>query len=84
MIINRKEKFGRVVSLFSFVTEEKAIILANDMPYGLAAYFYRRNAGRVWRVAEGLEYGMVGVNTGIMSTESARLGVYGIANLQHP
>lgn len=48
--------------------------MANDTPYGLASYFYSRDVGRVWRVAEALEYGMVGMNTGIMSTESAPFG----------
>lgn len=74
MIISREETFGPVAPLFSFESEEEAIALANDTPYGLASYFFSSNVSRVWRVAEGLEYGMVGINTGIMSTESAPFG----------
>jgi succinate-semialdehyde dehydrogenase/glutarate-semialdehyde dehydrogenase len=74
MLISREETFGPVAPLFSFETEEEAIALANDTPYGLASYFYSQDVGRVWRVAEGLEYGMVGINTGIMSTEAAPFG----------
>ena len=57
-----------------FGAEDEAIRLANDTPYGLAAYFYSRDLGRVWRVSEGLEYGILGVNTGIISTEVAPFG----------
>lgn len=74
MRIAREETFGPVAPLFSFESEEEAIALANDTPYGLASYFYSRDIGRVWRVSEALEYGMVGINTGIMSTESAPFG----------
>ncbi|MEA2115834.1 MAG: NAD-dependent succinate-semialdehyde dehydrogenase [Thermodesulfobacteriota bacterium] len=74
MLIAYEETFGPVAPLFSFATEEEAITLANDTPYGLASYFFSRDVGRVWRVAESLEYGMVGINTGIMSTESAPFG----------
>lgn len=74
MLISREETFGPVAPLFKFKTEEEAVALANDTPYGLASYFYSNNIGRVWRVAESLEYGMVGINTGIMSTESAPFG----------
>ncbi|XOF33059.1 MAG: NAD-dependent succinate-semialdehyde dehydrogenase [Candidatus Electrothrix sp. YB6] len=74
MKIAHEETFGPVAPLFSFSTEEEAIALANDTPYGLASYFFSRDAGRCWRVSEALEYGMVGVNTGIMSTESAPFG----------
>jgi succinate-semialdehyde dehydrogenase/glutarate-semialdehyde dehydrogenase len=74
MRIAREETFGPVAPLFSFAREEEAVALANDTPYGLASYFYSRDVGRVWRVAEQLEYGMVGINTGIMSTESAPFG----------
>lgn len=74
MRIAREETFGPVAPLFSFADEEEAIALANDTPYGLASYFYSRDMGRVWRVSEALEYGMVGINTGIMSTESAPFG----------
>jgi succinate-semialdehyde dehydrogenase/glutarate-semialdehyde dehydrogenase len=74
MEIASEETFGPVAPLFSFSTEEEAIALANDTPYGLASYFFSRDIGRCWRVSEALEYGMVGVNTGIMSTESAPFG----------
>jgi len=74
MLIAYEETFGPVAPLFSFATEEEAVALANDTPYGLASYFFSRDVGRVWRVAESLEYGMVGINTGIMSTESAPFG----------
>lgn len=74
MIISREETFGPVAPLYVFDTEEEAVAMANDTPYGLASYFFSTNMGRVWRVAEALEYGMVGINTGIMSTESAPFG----------
>ena len=74
MVIAHEETFGPVAPLFRFRTEEEAIALANDTPFGLAAYFYGRDVGRVWRVAEALESGMVGVNTGIISTEVAPFG----------
>ena len=74
MVIAREETFGPVAPLFRFQTEEEAITLANDTPFGLAAYFYGRDVGRVWRVAEALESGMVGINTGIISTEVAPFG----------
>ena len=74
MLIAYEETFGPVAPLFSFSSEEEAVAMANDSPYGLASYFYSRDVGRVWRVAESLEYGMVGINTGIMSTESAPFG----------
>ncbi len=74
MKIAHEETFGPVAPLFSFTSEEEVIHLANDTPYGLASYFYSRDAGRVWRVAEALEFGMVGVNTGVMSSESAPFG----------
>jgi succinate-semialdehyde dehydrogenase / glutarate-semialdehyde dehydrogenase len=74
MRVAHEETFGPVAPLFRFKTEEEAIALANDTPYGLAAYFYSRDLGRVWRVAEALEYGMVGVNEGIISTEVAPFG----------
>lgn len=73
-LISREETFGPVAPLFSFATEEEAIAMANDTPYGLASYFYSRDVGRIWRVAEELEYGMVSINTGIMSTEAAPFG----------
>jgi succinate-semialdehyde dehydrogenase/glutarate-semialdehyde dehydrogenase len=70
----REEIFGPVVTLFRFRDEAEAIRMANDTPYGLAAYFYARDLGRVMRVAEGLEYGIVGINEGIISTEVAPFG----------
>ena len=71
--ILQEEIFGPVAPLVRFDTEAEAIALANDTPYGLAAYFYGRDIARVWRVAEQLEYGMVGINEGIISTELAPL-----------
>ena len=61
-------------AVFRFHTEEEAIGMANDTEFGLAAYFFSRDIGRVWRVAEGLEYGMVGINSGIISTAVAPFG----------
>ncbi|MGD9095918.1 MAG: NAD-dependent succinate-semialdehyde dehydrogenase, partial [Chromatiales bacterium] len=69
-----EETFGPVAPLFRFSTEEEAVALANDTESGLAAYFYSRDIGRIWRVAEALEYGMVGINEGIISTEVAPFG----------
>ncbi|MEQ1755784.1 MAG: NAD-dependent succinate-semialdehyde dehydrogenase [Micropepsaceae bacterium] len=74
MAISQEEIFGPVATLFRFKTEDDAIKLANDTEYGLAAYFYARDIGRVWRVAEALEYGIVGINEGIISTEVAPFG----------
>jgi succinate-semialdehyde dehydrogenase/glutarate-semialdehyde dehydrogenase len=74
MTIAREEIFGPVATLFRFKDEAEAIRLANDTEYGLAAYFYARDLGRVWRVAEGLDYGIVGINEGIISTEVAPFG----------
>jgi succinate-semialdehyde dehydrogenase/glutarate-semialdehyde dehydrogenase len=74
MRVSREETFGPVAPLFRFSTEEEAIRLANDTPFGLAAYFFARDVGRCWRVAEALEYGIVGVNEGITSTEIAPFG----------
>ena len=74
MEIAREETFGPVAPLFRFKTEAEAIALANDTQYGLAAYFYGRDIARVWWVAEALEYGMVGINTGLISTEVAPFG----------
>ncbi len=70
----REETFGPVAPLFRFKTEEEAIALANDTPFGLAAYFYARDVGRIFRVAEALESGMVGINEGLISTEVAPFG----------
>jgi succinate-semialdehyde dehydrogenase/glutarate-semialdehyde dehydrogenase len=74
MRIAREETFGPVAPLFRFKTEDEAIRLANDTPFGLAAYFYSRTLGRAWRVAEALEYGMVGINEGVISTVVAPFG----------
>jgi succinate-semialdehyde dehydrogenase/glutarate-semialdehyde dehydrogenase len=74
MAVAREETFGPVAPLFRFTTEDQAIRMANDTEFGLAAYFYARDLGRVWRVAEGVEYGIVGINTGIISTEVAPFG----------
>jgi succinate-semialdehyde dehydrogenase/glutarate-semialdehyde dehydrogenase len=74
MAVSREETFGPVAPLFRFQTEQQAIDMANDTPSGLAAYFYSRDIGRIWRVAEALEYGMVGINEGIISTEVAPFG----------
>jgi len=74
MEIAREEIFGPVASLVRFETEDQAIRMANDTPYGLSAYFYSRDVGRCWRVAEALECGMVGVNTGSISNPAAPFG----------
>lgn len=74
MELAREETFGPVAALFRFKTEAEAIGLANDTEFGLAAYFYGRDVMRVWRVAEALEYGIVGINTGLISTEVAPFG----------
>ncbi len=69
-----EETFGPVAGIARFETEEEAIRVANDTPYGLAAYFFSREVGRIWRVSEALEYGIVGINTGFISTEVAPFG----------
>jgi succinate-semialdehyde dehydrogenase/glutarate-semialdehyde dehydrogenase len=74
MRVTNGEIFGPVAPLYRFHTEEEAIALANDTQYGLAAYFYARDMGRILRVGEGLEYGIVGINKGIISTEVAPFG----------
>lgn len=74
MIIHREETFGPVAALFPFDTEEDVISLANDTEFGLASYFFARDVGRVWRVSEKLEVGMVGVNTGLISSCYAPFG----------
>ena len=74
MRIFDEETFGPVAPVFRFNTESEAVALANDTPFGLASYFYGRDIARVWRVAEALEYGMVGINDGIVSTEVAPFG----------
>lgn len=74
MRVAQEETFGPVAPLFRFRTEGEAVAMANDTQYGLAAYFYSRDLGRVWRVSETLEYGMVGVNAGVISTAVAPFG----------
>ncbi|MCP5150032.1 MAG: NADP-dependent succinate-semialdehyde dehydrogenase [Ectothiorhodospiraceae bacterium] len=74
MKVAREETFGPVAPLFRFQTEAEAIRMANDTEFGLAAYFYGRDIGRIWRVAEALEYGIVGINEGIISNEVAPFG----------
>jgi succinate-semialdehyde dehydrogenase / glutarate-semialdehyde dehydrogenase len=74
MLVAREETFGPVAPVFKFNTDSEAIRMANDTEFGLASYFYSRDINRVWRVAEALEYGMVGINTGLISTEVAPFG----------
>ena len=74
MKVFSEEIFGPIAPLFKFKTEEEAIAMANDTEFGLACYFYSRDIGRTWRVAEGLEYGIVGINEGIISNEMAPFG----------
>lgn len=74
MRVFKEEIFGPIAPLFRFETEEEAIAMANDTEFGLACYFYSRDVGRIWRVGEGLEYGIVGINEGIISNEMAPFG----------
>ncbi|HZF22476.1 MAG TPA: NADP-dependent succinate-semialdehyde dehydrogenase [Burkholderiales bacterium] len=74
MKVTKEETFGPVAPLFRFRTEEEGVAMANDTEFGLAAYFYARDIGRIWRVGEGIESGMVGVNTGLISNEVAPFG----------
>jgi succinate-semialdehyde dehydrogenase/glutarate-semialdehyde dehydrogenase len=74
MAMTSEETFGPVAGVGRFSTEQEAIEVANATPYGLAAYFYSRDVGRIWRVSEALEYGIVGINTGFISTEVAPFG----------
>jgi succinate-semialdehyde dehydrogenase/glutarate-semialdehyde dehydrogenase len=74
MAVAREETFGPVAPLFRFKTDAEAIQMSNDTEFGLASYFFSRDIGRIWRVAEQLEYGMVGINTGLISTEVAPFG----------
>jgi succinate-semialdehyde dehydrogenase/glutarate-semialdehyde dehydrogenase len=74
MAMSCEETFGPVAGVGGFSTEEEAVAAANDTPYGLCAYFYSRDVGRTWRVSEALEYGIVGINTGLISTEVAPFG----------
>jgi succinate-semialdehyde dehydrogenase / glutarate-semialdehyde dehydrogenase len=74
MKVAKEETFGPLAPLFKFTSDDEVIQLANDTEFGLAAYFYSRDIGRIWKVAEALEYGMVGVNTGLISNEVAPFG----------
>ena len=74
MLVSKEETFGPLAPLYRFSTDEEALSMANDTEFGLASYFYSRDIGRVWRVSEGLEYGIVGINTGLISTEVAPFG----------
>jgi succinate-semialdehyde dehydrogenase/glutarate-semialdehyde dehydrogenase len=74
MLVASEETFGPLAPLFKFATEEEAIAMANDTEFGLAAYFYTRDLARSWRVGESIEYGMVGINTGLISTTVAPFG----------
>ena len=74
MRVFSEEIFGPVAPLFKFTTEEEAVAMANDTEFGLACYFYSRDVGRIWRVSEALEYGIVGINEGIISNEMAPFG----------
>jgi succinate-semialdehyde dehydrogenase/glutarate-semialdehyde dehydrogenase len=72
--VAREETFGPIAPLFRFSSDEEVVAMANDTEFGLASYFFSRDIGRIWRVAEQLEYGMVGINTGILSSEVAPFG----------
>ncbi|SAK91708.1 succinate-semialdehyde dehydrogenase [Caballeronia hypogeia] len=74
MCVAKEETFGPLAPLFRFSSDEEVVRLANDTEFGLAAYFYSRDIGRIWRVAGQLEYGMVGINTGAISNEVAPFG----------
>ena len=74
MLVTEEETFGPLAPVIRFATEDEVITLANASPFGLAAYFYAREIGRVWRVAEAIEAGIVGINTGLISTEVAPFG----------
>jgi len=74
MVITREETFGPVAQLYRFKTEAEAVKMVNDTEFGLASYFYSRDIGHIRRVAEALEYGIVGINEGIISTEIAPFG----------
>jgi succinate-semialdehyde dehydrogenase / glutarate-semialdehyde dehydrogenase len=74
MLVTQEETFGPIAPILRFETEAEAVAIANDTPYGLAAYFYTRDIDRAWRVSEALEFGMVGLNTGVMAMEMAPFG----------
>ena len=74
MLVAREETFGPLAPIFKFATDEEAVQMANDTEFGLASYFYSRDINRIWKIAEALEYGMVGINTGMISNETAPFG----------
>jgi succinate-semialdehyde dehydrogenase/glutarate-semialdehyde dehydrogenase len=74
MLIAQEETFGPIAAIFTFDSEDDVLAIANDTPSGLAGYFYTRDLSRAWRVAEAMEVGMVGINTGLISTEVAPFG----------
>jgi succinate-semialdehyde dehydrogenase/glutarate-semialdehyde dehydrogenase len=74
MLCSREETFGPVAPVFKFKTEAEVIALANNTEFGLASYFYSRDIGRIFRVGEALEYGMVGINTGLISVAEVPFG----------
>jgi succinate-semialdehyde dehydrogenase/glutarate-semialdehyde dehydrogenase len=74
MLCAREETFGPVAPVFKFKTEQEAVDAANSTEFGLASYFYSRDIGRIFRVGEALEYGMVGINTGLISTAEVPFG----------
>ncbi|MBT7505623.1 MAG: aldehyde dehydrogenase family protein, partial [Rhodospirillales bacterium] len=74
MLVARDETFGPLAPLFRFTDDADVVRMSNDTEFGLACYFYSRDIGRIWRTAEALEYGIVGINTGIISTEVAPFG----------
>jgi succinate-semialdehyde dehydrogenase/glutarate-semialdehyde dehydrogenase len=74
MLIAREETFGPIAPIIAFETEDEAVAIANDTPFGLAAYFFTQDLARTWRVGEALEFGVVGVNTGLISYEGAPFG----------
>jgi succinate-semialdehyde dehydrogenase/glutarate-semialdehyde dehydrogenase len=74
MELSCEETFGPVVPVFCFASEEEVLRLANDTPFGLASYFYTRDAARIWRVADALETGIVGINEGALAAEAAPFG----------
>jgi delta 1-pyrroline-5-carboxylate dehydrogenase len=74
MLMANEETFGPVAGISRFATEEEAVRRANDTPYGLSSYFYSRDMARIWRVSEALEHGILGINTGVISTEVAPFG----------
>ncbi len=74
MLLAQEETFGPLAAIFRFATEDEAITLANDTDSGLSAYFFTRDLGRAWRLGDALEFGVVGINTGLISSEAAPFG----------